>query len=105
MWSGRGLPSARVLELELQLEDVAPDPAAAAAEAAAPALRPCTASWNRLIEASADLSPTGVKAVTALKDGLDPKGVMNPGKIIPSEHPLAEWGLTEEAIQSFKKGN
>ena len=30
---------------------------------------------------------------------------MNPGKIIPGEHPLAEWGLTEEVIQSFKKGN
>ena len=36
---------------------------------------------------------------------LDPVYVMNPGKIIPGEHPLAEWGLTEEAIQSFKKGN
>ena len=53
----------------------------------------------------ADLSPAGVKAVAALKGGLDPKGVMNPGKIIPGEHPLAEWGLTEEVIQSFKKGN
>jgi alkyldihydroxyacetonephosphate synthase len=53
----------------------------------------------------ADLSPTGVKAVASLKNGLDPKGVMNPGKIIPGEHPLAEWGLTEEVIQSFKKGN
>jgi len=53
----------------------------------------------------ADLSPTGVKAVQALKDGLDPKSVMNPGKIIPGDQPLAEWGLTEEAIQSFKKAD
>ena len=52
-----------------------------------------------------DISPTGVKAVKALKDGLDPKGVMNPGKIIPGENPLKEWGLTEEAIQSFNKAD
>jgi alkyldihydroxyacetonephosphate synthase len=50
-----------------------------------------------------DISPVGMKAVKALKDGLDPKGVMNPGKIIPGDHPLKEWGLTEEAIQSFNK--
>ena len=53
----------------------------------------------------ADISPTGVKAVRALKDGLDPKGVMNPGKIIPGPNPVAEWGLTDEAIQSFNKAD
>ncbi len=51
----------------------------------------------------ADLSTTGVKAVRAIKDGLDPKGVMNPGKILPGPDPLREWGLTDEAIASFNK--
>jgi hypothetical protein len=27
---------------------------------------------------------------------------MNPGKIIPSENPLADWGLSEEAINRIK---
>jgi alkyldihydroxyacetonephosphate synthase len=53
----------------------------------------------------ADISPTGVKAVRALKDGLDPKGVMNPGKIIPGPNPVEEWGLTQAAIQSFNKAD
>ena len=53
----------------------------------------------------ADLSPTGVKAVRALKDGLDPKSVMNPGKILPGPDPLREWGLTDEAIASFNKAD
>ena len=52
-----------------------------------------------------DLSPAGVKAVKAIKDGLDPNGVMNPGKIIPGDDPLREWGISDEAIQSFEKAN
>ena len=52
-----------------------------------------------------DLSPAGVKAVKAIKDGLDPNGVMNPGKVIPGEDPLREWGISDEAIQSFEKAN
>ena len=53
----------------------------------------------------ADLSPAGLKAVRAIKDGLDPKSVMNPGKILPGSDPLREWGLTDEAIQSFNKAD
>ena len=53
----------------------------------------------------ADLSPAGLKAVRAIKDGLDPKSVMNPGKILPEPDPLREWGLTDEAIQSFNKAD
>ena len=48
-----------------------------------------------------DISTTGLKAVRALKDGLDPRGIMNPGKIIPSAEPFKEWGLGEEAIRQL----
>jgi len=46
-----------------------------------------------------DISPTGIRAVQALKDGLDPRGIMNPGKIIPPERPLEAWGLSESAVR------
>ena len=49
-----------------------------------------------------DLSPTGLKAVKAIKAGLDPNDIMNPGKIIPSEKPLDDWGLSAEAIDEFQ---
>ena len=49
-----------------------------------------------------DLSPTGLKAVKALKAGLDPNDIMNSGKIIPSEKPLDDWGLSAEAIDEFQ---
>ena len=49
-----------------------------------------------------DLSHTGLKAVKALKAGLDPNDIMNPGKIIPSEKPLDDWGLSAEAIDEFQ---
>ena len=48
-----------------------------------------------------DISATGVKAVQALKDGLDPRSIMNPGKIIPPAEPLKEWGLGEGEIRQF----
>jgi alkyldihydroxyacetonephosphate synthase len=48
-----------------------------------------------------DVSETGLKAVKALKDGLDPKGIMNPGKIIPGSGNLFEkWGLAGD-LKSF----
>ncbi len=43
-----------------------------------------------------DISPAGVKAVRALKDGLDPQGIMNPGKVLPSDNPQADWGWVDE---------
>ena len=48
-----------------------------------------------------DISPAGVKAVQALKDGLDPNAIMNPGKIVPSPKAPYDWGLGEEAIARF----
>ncbi len=52
----------------------------------------------------ADISPAGVRAVRALKDGIDPKNIMNPGKIIPSDQPLADWGLSGDSSKLFSAG-
>jgi len=40
---------------------------------------------------AADISETGVKAVAALKRGLDPGSVMNPGRLAPARDAMAEW--------------
>jgi alkyldihydroxyacetonephosphate synthase len=40
---------------------------------------------------AADISPLGVKAVAALKQGLDPGNIMNPGRLRPSPDALEEW--------------
>lgn len=39
-----------------------------------------------------DISETGVKVIKSIKASLDPKNIMNPGKIIPGDFPLVEWG-------------
>jgi alkyldihydroxyacetonephosphate synthase len=38
-----------------------------------------------------EISPVGVKAVAAIKAGLDPGNVMNPGRLRPSAMPFEEW--------------
>ena len=40
---------------------------------------------------AADISPLGVQAVAALKRGLDPGNIMNPGRLQPSTNPFEEW--------------
>ncbi len=40
---------------------------------------------------AADISPLGVKAVAALKQGLDPGNVMNPGRLQPARDAFEEW--------------
>lgn len=40
---------------------------------------------------SADISPLGVKAVAAIKHGLDPDNIMNPGRLQPSAEPFEVW--------------
>ena len=40
---------------------------------------------------AADISPVGVKAVSAIKHGLDPANIMNPGRLLPSSTPLEDW--------------
>jgi alkyldihydroxyacetonephosphate synthase len=40
---------------------------------------------------AADISPLGVKAVAAIKHGLDPGNIMNPGRLQPSADPFEEW--------------
>jgi alkyldihydroxyacetonephosphate synthase len=40
---------------------------------------------------AADISPLGVKALAAIKQGLDPANVMNPGRLTPSPDPFEAW--------------
>lgn len=49
-----------------------------------------------------DISETGIKAIRSLKAGLDPKNIMNPNKIIPSDEGLIDWGLKKEDIEKLQ---
>ena len=40
---------------------------------------------------AADISAVGVQAIAAIKRGLDPRNIMNPGRLQPSPHPFEEW--------------
>ncbi len=40
---------------------------------------------------AADISPLGVRAVAAIKQGLDPGNNMNPGRLQPSSNPFEDW--------------
>lgn len=40
---------------------------------------------------AADISPVGVQAVSAIKQGLDPANIMNPGRLLPSSTPFEDW--------------
>jgi alkyldihydroxyacetonephosphate synthase len=40
---------------------------------------------------TADISPVGVQAVSAIKKQLDPANIMNPGRLLPSLAPLEDW--------------
>ena len=40
---------------------------------------------------TADISPMGVRAVAAIKAGLDPANIMNPGRLQPSPNALEDW--------------
>lgn len=40
---------------------------------------------------AADISPVGVQAISAIKQGLDPGNIMNPGRLLPSPTPFEDW--------------
>lgn len=40
---------------------------------------------------AADISPVGLQAVSAIKQGLDPANIMNPGRLLPSRAPFEDW--------------
>jgi alkyldihydroxyacetonephosphate synthase len=40
---------------------------------------------------AAEISPVGIKTVAAIKRGLDPANIMNPGRLQPSANPMEDW--------------
>jgi hypothetical protein len=48
-----------------------------------------------------DISPAGLTAIEALKSGLDPQGVMNPGKLVRG-FGFEEWGLGKESERTSR---
>ena len=52
---------------------------------------------------AADISPLGVKAVAAVKQGLDPHNIMNPGRLQPSSDAFEEWSQIGSCLQASKK--
>jgi len=50
-----------------------------------------------------DVSPTGLAAVRALKAGLDAGDIMNPGKILPGDRPLEDWGMPASVAGAFDR--
>ena len=51
---------------------------------------------------SRDISAAGIQAVRGLKSGLDPENIMNPGKLIPGEDVLTDWGFDQELWKRFE---
>lgn len=43
---------------------------------------------------AADISPLGIKAVAAIKQGLDPGNIMNSGRLKPAADAFEEWSRT-----------
>jgi alkyldihydroxyacetonephosphate synthase len=51
---------------------------------------------------SDDISPVGVLAVAAIKGGLDPDNIMNPGRLRPSAAPFEEWSRVGSEAATVK---
>jgi alkyldihydroxyacetonephosphate synthase len=49
-----------------------------------------------------DISPVGVLAVAAIKGGLDPDNIMNPGRLRPSATPFEEWSRAGSEAATVK---
>jgi alkyldihydroxyacetonephosphate synthase len=48
----------------------------------------------------ADISTVGVQAVSAIKQGIDPANIMNPGRLLPSATPLEDWRTVGSPIRT-----
>lgn len=48
---------------------------------------------------AADISPLGVQAVSAVKRGLDPTNIMNPGRLQPSSKPMEDWQVLTARVR------